>query len=209
MASPGVIVLPPAYLGSVEYYAAMAAFPQATVDWGMKFDKRMKTAHRCDVADTHGVRQLTVPIVKPLSMSGARWSDIVISPHGAWWHVHLETLKSAYGRTPFFEYYLDEFERFYTSERAGERLADYCKGLDALLRRLMGVETAVRDDAPAIADGFDCRGRIPAGLVNTIPYYQVRSLSQGFLPGLSVVDLLFNMGPESIFILESMAQKAI
>lgn len=209
MASPGVIVLPPAYLGSVEYYAAMAAFPQATVDWGMKFDKRMKTAHRCDVADTHGVRQLTVPIVKPLSMSGARWSDIVISPHGAWWHVHLETLKSAYGRTPFFEYYLDEFERFYTSERAGERLADYCKGLDALLRRLMGVETAVRDDALAIADGFDCRGGIPAGLVNTIPYYQVRSLSQGFLPGLSAVDLLFNMGPESIFILESMTQKAI
>lgn len=209
MASPGVIVLPPAYLGSVEYYAAMAAFPQATVDWGMKFDKRMKTAHRCDVADTHGVRQLTVPIVKPLSMTGARWSDIVISSHGAWWHVHLETLKSAYGRTPFFEYYLDEFERFYTSERAGERLADYCKGLDALLRRLMGVETAVRDDASAVADGFDCRGEIPAGLVNTIPYYQVRSLSQGFLPGLSVVDLLFNMGPESIFILESMTQKAI
>lgn len=209
MTGRDLILLPPAYLGSVEYYAAMAAFPEAAVDWNMKFDKRLKTAHRCDVADTHGIRRLTVSIEKPVSMTGARWSDIVVSSHGAWWHVHLETLKSAYGRTPFFEYYLDEFERFYTAERAGECLADYCMGLDALLRRLMGVETVVRDSAADVVGGLDCRRSADGVHVRSVPYYQVRALSQGFISGLSAVDLLFNMGPESIFILEEMVQKAI
>lgn len=205
MAETDLILLPPAYLGSVEYYAALAAFPKAVIDWEMKFDKRQKSAHRCDIADTHGLRQLTVPVEKPVSMTGARWNDIVISAHGAWWHVHLETLKSAYGRTPFFEYYLDDLERFYSADRAGERLCDYCKGLDALLRRLMGVETAVSYSLTPDETGLDCRRGIPEGLVKTMPYYQVRSLSQGFIPGLSAVDLLFNLGPESIFLLESMS----
>ena len=33
------------------------------------------------------------------------------------------------------------------------------------------------------------------------PYYQVYRQKHGFLPNLSILDLLMNMGPESIFYL--------
>ncbi|MCM1348878.1 MAG: WbqC family protein [Firmicutes bacterium] len=191
------LVLPSQFLGSVGYYALMHTFPRVAIDVDAPFDKRCKEVHRCTIADTHGTKQLTIPICKPVSMTAARWSDIVISDHGAWWHVHWETLKSAYGRTPFFEFYADDFAPFFSSSMAGRKLTDYNAALDRLLRRLLLIDTAV---------DFDVRhGLRIEPQVDLTPYYQVRSLTQGFIPGLSAIDLLFNLGPEAALYLDKLS----
>ena len=78
------------------------------MDWDTAFDKRDKATHRFTIADTRGRLDLTVPIAKPAS-SRCRWSEIGVSTHGAWWDVHRVALESAYGRTPYFEFYIDRF----------------------------------------------------------------------------------------------------
>lgn len=202
------IILPPRFLGSVSHYAAMTAYPMAVIDRDMPFNKREKATHRTVIADTRGLTSLTVPVEKPVSMTSARWSDIVISGHGKWWNVMYTTLQSAYGRTPYFEYYADDFRRFFTEECAGMKLTDYNRGLDALVRRLAGVTTQVYDSVSELPAGTVCddfRRRPTEDITHDVEYYQVRSLQHGFLPGLSMADMLFNMGPESILVLRSMA----
>ena len=196
------VILPTRYLACVDYYAMLAAYPSATIETGNRFDKRRKETHRTVIADANGTINLTIPIEKPVSHTQARWDDIVISSHGKWWNVHLTALKSAYGRTPFFEYYLDDFLPFYTSECAGMRLTEYNSRLDALLRRLLYIDTEMSAPGKDIATDNFSQCNLPS--LDAVEYYQVRNLRYGFIPSLSVVDLLFNMGPESQIILHEM-----
>lgn len=202
-------LFPSRYLGSIGYYAALSAFRHVAVDEAMKFDKRQKPVHRCRIADTHGEIMLTVPVEKPVSMTNARWCDILVSGHGNWQHVHWVTLQSAYGRTPFFEYYADDFAAIYNSEVLGHPIVAFNRQLDSLLRRLFSIPAEVHYDAPHLADiKADFRRHEPE-FDAQVEYYQVRGAKHGFIPSLSAVDLLFNMGPESPLVLVEMAKRLV
>ncbi len=203
---PATLLLPPHLLGSIDYYAAIEAYDSVVIDTDMRFNKRDKEAHRFTIADANGIINLTVPIEKPTSMTTARWSDIVISSHGHWWNIQLTALKSAYGRTPFFEYYIDDFIPFFNDDCPGMKLTDYIIGLDKLVRRLMGIETSVTyttDKNLAESSIIDYRNK-DIDFTTETEYYQVRALKQGFIPHLSAIDLLFNLGPESRLLLHNM-----
>lgn len=194
MESP--LLLPPRFMGSVAYYSHIMHAPSVVIDSHTRFDKRQKATHRTAIADANGVINITVPIEKNEMRGHTTWADILISGHGGWWKVALTALKSAYGRTPFFEYYLDDFEPFFTSEWVGRSVSDYDEQLDRLLRRLLQIPTPVGyarqpDEEYVRLLSPDTR---PEPFE---PYYQVRSHRQGFIPNLSVVDLLFNLGPEA------------
>lgn len=200
------IILPPAYLPPVAYYAAKAACRRAEVDYSMPFNKRAKDVHRTSIQDANGIISLTIPIEKPQSLSRALWSDIRISGHNHWWNIHLTALKSAYGRTPFFEYYLADFLPFYSPDTEGMALVDYLRRLDDMLTRLLGVDIVRRRRAEgvSVSDSLpvvDLR-RVPLVSEDPVPYYQQRNAGAAFTDGLSAVDLLFNMGPESMLVLD-------
>lgn len=198
------IILSPRYLGSVRSFAAISAHRHAVIDTTMRFDKRRKEVHRCTIADTHGPVRLTVPIEKPVSMTAARWEDIVISSHGAWWHQHWTALQSAYGRTPFFEFYADDFAPFFTSGAAGQKLTEWLEGIDRLMLGLLQIDTEVTFGEVSNGDASDYRYK-PVDFITDVAYYQVRQQKFGFLPDMSVADLLFNMGPEAPLVLDAMA----
>lgn len=186
------ITVPVRYLGSVSRFAAMASARRVWIDPDARFDKRDKATHRTVIADANGVISLTVPIVRPQSLTAARLADIRISPHDHWWNIHFTALASAYGRTPFFEFYADDFRRFYTDRWVGQTIVEYDAALDALLSRLLDIRAEIiYGPAPA---GAAALADIP---FTPRPYYQIRADRQGFIPDLSVVDLLFNLGPEA------------
>ena len=195
--SDTTLILPSRYAASVDYYALLSSHRKVVIDTSTRFNKRQKETHRCTVADTHGVRSLTVPIEKPLTMTGASWSDIRISSHGEWWHVHWETFKSAYGRTPFFEYYADDFPPLFTSATPGMSVTEFNCRIDTLLRRFMLIDSEVIYGQAPDGDCIDMRNSPLPEYSASRPYYQVRALAQGFIPGLSAMDLLFNLGPEA------------
>ena len=191
-------VFAPQYFGSVGYYATMARYRRVVVDRDLRYDKRFKSVHRCEIADTRGRLMLTVPVSKS---SPRRWADATVSDHGGWWDVHRVSLESAYGRTPFFEYYIDRFLPLVQDTSVSIVDLDCC--IDAVVRRTLGLECEVEyavGDMDAVDDYR--RGMYPS--VADVPYYQVRADRLGFLPGLSILDLIFNMGPEAPLMLERM-----
>ncbi len=218
------IILPPQLCGSIGYYALMAAHRNVIIACAMRLDKRYKSVHRMHVADTRGPLQLTVPVSRP---AGARrWCDVRISEHGHWWHVHRETLASAYGRTPFFEYYIDRLSPLLQADTPARygTITALDAAWDTQIRSLLALGTRVEYDTTGSCPEpqtrlFNLDAPIPTtehgscheprtrlfNLDAPIPYYQVRQDEFGFIPDLSILDLLFNVGPESILHLDRLA----
>lgn len=128
-----------------------------------------------------GPAHLIIPVEAASSHVPIR--DIRISEHGQWRHHHWNALRTAYGKSPFFEYYADEFAPFYVS-----RTHDYLIDFNAALHEV-------------ICNLIDIYQNVAPLQQRRHPYYQVFTQRLGFLPDLSIVDLLFNMGPEAIFYL--------
>lgn len=201
------VLLPSAYLAPIQHYAHLASRPNAMMECYDSYTKQTYR-NRCIIAGPMGPMPLTIPVVKPES-GKQLMRDIRISDHGNWRHLHWNALKSAYNRSPFFEYYADDFAPFY--ERRWDFLFDFNCDLQRLVCSLLDIETTFTpttsyDIHPACADMrplVDPRTSTPdASGVCLRPYYQVFKAQNGFLPNLSIVDLLFNMGPEGILYLK-------
>lgn len=194
MPQGSVAVLPPQLFGSVAYYSLAAKYEATFVDDDMRFDKRAKAVHRYAVADTRGRLDLTVPVSKE---SGAcPWSAVAVSSHGRWWDVHRVALESAYGRTPFFEFYIDRFLPLFEPRplEGFESVTSLCRRADALVRRILTLPDPL-DSMPEVYD--DYRRTDFASMPAPQPYRQVREQTFGFIDRLSVLDLIFSLGPEA------------
>ncbi len=195
---PGItLVLPPAYCGQVSRYAAMAMYGAVKVDTSVRFNKRDKECHRCTIEGSNGVQRLTVPLEKPQEWHSTRLADVKVSTHGKWWHVHWEAICSAYGRTPFFEYYADDLKPAFSGEIS--LLADLDDTIERFCREALGI-TATGAETTHLSAGY----REAMQQVHEVEYYQIWATRFGFTPGLSVLDLIFNMGPEAPLVLRAM-----
>lgn len=165
--------------------------------------------NRCVIDSPNGALPLTVPVEKFDSPKCAM-KDVRISDHGDWRHVHWHAIASSYYNTPYFEFYEDDFRPFY--ERKYDWLLDFNMSIMEKCCELAGLQPDIEltdEYVKEPAEGeLDCRASISPksdwGLDEAFrptPYYQVFASKHGFLPNLSIADLLFNMGPESLLVL--------
>lgn len=198
-----------AYLGPVEYYSKLLHYDHIFIE---QHDHYMKETYRnrCRICGPDGVITLTVPVVKP-DTPKCEMKDIKISDHGKWRHLHWNAIESAYNTTPYFEFYRDYFQPFYEKEYTF--LFDFNEELRALICHLIDMEPSLslteeyqKDFGPS---EYDFRDIIhPKKDYQTFDaefyphtYYQVFHEKLGFIPNLSIVDMLFNCGPESLVLL--------
>lgn len=187
------ILLPSAYFGSVGWYARL--LQGAAIEHSDSYQKQT-CRNRCRIATVAGAQRLTVPVGRDAE------GRAHISDHGSWRRVHWQALLSAYGESPFFDYYADDLRPFF--EPGWDLLYDFNLDIARAILRLMDIDMDIKTTtayAPAPAATLDLRscsdpqwGLWPAG---ARPYYQVYADRIGFLPGLSILDLLFNMGLEA------------
>lgn len=198
----GNVLLSSAYLGPVSYFRALASAEHAFVE---RFDHYHKQTYRnrCRIMTSNGVMDLSVPVLKTGDKMMVK--DLRISYVENWQQIHWRAIASAYNSSPFFEYYRDDFEPFYT--RKTEFLLDLNMELMSVLMKNLGIKTALSltdDYVVAPSDVADLRESFsPKRSVDVplSPYYQVFDQKFGFMPDMSALDLLFNMGPESILLL--------
>ncbi len=199
-------ILSSAYLAPVSYYAQMVRHGHVCIEV-MDHYQKQSYRNRCVIADANGPLPLTIPVKKPLPGHNLM-RDIRISDHGRWRHLHWNALRSAYQNSPFFEYYADDFAPFY--EQRWDFLVDFNEALQRVVCQLLDIEPVVQRTQQYIAvpaaDTDDLRELIHPRRESTLPakpYYQVFAHKRGFLGDLSIVDLLFNMGPEGQLIIDN------
>ena len=196
------ILTHPLYLAPVPLYVRLYAADAMVVDDVSPFVKQTYR-NRAVIAAEGGTLPLTIPVVHDGGRMPMR--DVRISEHGNWRHQHWNALVSAYRKSPFFEYYADDFAHFY-EERDGF-LLDFNLRLHAVVSELLGVEREVKFLSDEAAGAVDLRAIAEPKALEAIdgvalqPYYQVFAQRNGFVPSLSVVDLLFNTGPEGLLVL--------
>ena len=200
-----IVYLSTAYLGPVQYYCKLFSFDTVMMETNENYLKQTYR-NRCMIATTNGIQSLAIPVENPQT-DKILIRDIRISEHGNWRHLHWHALMSAYGMSPFFEYYSDDFAPFY--EQKFQFLFDLNEQLQMTVCQLLAIQPNINfttDYQTAISNDFRYLIRPKhAGTDNSFepqPYYQVFQTKYGFLPNLSIVDLLFNMGPESVLILQ-------
>jgi len=194
------------YFGPVQWYQKLYRYPEVLIELHDSYQKQTYR-NRCLIAAANGVQSLTVPVTVEKDGYGER---ILISDHGNWRHQHWQALQSAYGDSPFFIYYEDDLRPFFTERWT--LLYDFNEALRLKMCELLDIQPSVsftksyeKSENLDETDDFrhSIRPKHPAedpGFL-PIPYYQVYQLRHGFLPNLSILDLLMNMGPESIFYL--------
>ncbi|MDR2233820.1 MAG: WbqC family protein [Tannerella sp.] len=206
-----------AYLAPVQYYCKLIEYKRIIIDSHEHYIKQTYR-NRCQIATANGIQSLTIPIEHPssphcqLSIVNCQLKDVLISDHGHWQHVHWQALVSAYGMSPFFEYYEDDFAPFYRQKY--RFLFDFNEQLRLKICELLDIRPNISyaDDYEALVpndfrDTIRPRRPTPDPSFHPQPYYQVFREKYGFQPNLSIVDLLFNMGPESILVLQNSITK--
>jgi hypothetical protein len=205
MAESQRFLLSIAYLAPVEYYRHLYNSARTIIETQDNYVKQTYR-NRSIIASANGLQTLSIPVVKPDSPK-CLTRDIRIAEHGNWRHLHWNALVSAYNSTPFFEYYADDFRPFY--EKPQGFLFDFNEALRELICSLLDISPSVSYSNEYLlpsAEDVDLRETIhPKKEIcgrNFEPYYQVFENKYGFQANLSIVDLLFNMGAESVLYLK-------
>ena len=145
------------------------------------------------VQDASLVQKVNVPV-----------KNVLVSEHGNWRHQHWEALKSAYGMSPFFDYYQDDICPFFDEEvfkaNNWQRLFDYNLAIMRKMLDLIGVKKEIKlTSLPPTPPQGERVVHVPVNV--PVHYYQTFQKRHGFIPNLSILDLLFNEGPEAILYL--------
>lgn len=199
-------LLSTAYLPSVAYFAILARNTAVLIEQKETFQKQT-FRNRAAIVTGNGVLMLNVPVVRPYG-NHTRTEQMTISYNEPWNIRHWRAIVAAYSAAPYFLYYRDGLEKILLQHH--DRLIDLN---DALLKYLLqkfkiNCQVTYTDDFTPPTDpptANDLRTLLTNK--HTIPtsnfsfqfpsYPQVFDTRFGFIPNLSAIDLLFNLGPEA------------
>lgn len=193
------------YFGPIQWYQKLYRYDHCLIE---QYDSYQKQTYRnrCVIATANGPQALTVPVEGTNEKCLVK--DLRISDHNNWRRIHWNALLSAYSESPFFDYYADDIHPFF--EKKYDFLIDFNEAIRQKVCELMDIHPNVNytsDFRRQTSDIVDFREVInakhPLADADFQPqrYWQVFEGKHGFQANLSILDLLFNMGPESIFYL--------
>jgi hypothetical protein len=180
------------YFGPSEYYRVLAQSENPVWVAQERYTKQT-LRNRCNIYGANGKIQLSIPVVRPHGKLTSV-SESLISYAENWQQIHWRSIKSAYGRTPYFEYFEDKFEALYLEEI--EHLQDFLQKANQIVLDISKIK------APMIYNGLmdvdiqkelDAKSEIEF-YQSSAPYYQIFEDRHGFIHNLSILDWIFHCG---------------
>jgi hypothetical protein len=188
--------------GPVFYFSRIVVHEKVYLEQHEHFIKQTYR-NRYTILSANGPLDLIIPVEHGRS-PGLKIRDTRIAYHSEWQRNHWRAICSAYNNSPFFQYYQDEISSFYIKKQ--EFLFDFNLDYLQIMLSILGIRKEIVltehfEDIPGsfvnyreiISPKTECSQWL-SGYIH-IPYTQVFSGKFPFIPGLSILDLLFNEGP--------------
>lgn len=197
-------LLHPSYFPSIEQMVAVVQ--AASIVWEIEDNYQKQTyRNRTYIAHSNGLLLLNVPIQHNKDGKRQKTKEVIVENAFPWQEQHWKSLQSAYRTSPFFEFYEDDLEPLFT-EPVENLMAHNLRIYDTL-SELIGIEVETSkslayETNPEIKDLRYLINSKRKSDFQAEPYTQVFQENHGFLPNLSVLDLLFNEGPNALGYLE-------
>jgi len=194
MKKPQPLLTPTAYLPPAHWFIVA----QQAGEWQVEAHENYQKGgwrKRCRIAGPNGIQTLTVPLEKGKHQKKPI-REVRISYRDNWWREHEQSIRTAYGRSPYYEYYAEEL--FDVARARPETLWELNQGLLGKVTVLLQwpvSPTLTPDFVAPKAEGVLRLNDFPTQLA---PYQQVFTDRHGYLPGLSVLDALFCLGPQLV-----------
>ncbi len=214
------ILITSQYFGPVQSYCHILEADKVTVEQFDNYEKKTYR-NRTTILAANGPMNLTLPVVKPQMKTDGkmRTKDIRISYDTNWQKNHLRSITSAYNSSPFLEYYIDDILPLYDKRwdflldfnhaalTAALDMLDISKEISFTKEYIKNYGDDVEDLRETIHPKKDYRTYDIR--FSPVPYYQLFTEKQSFYPNLSILDLIFNMGPETCIVLENSISREI
>ncbi|MBC7745468.1 MAG: WbqC family protein [Flavobacterium sp.] len=194
-------IFPLFYLPPIEYFQYLIRYNQKVVFEKFEHFPKQTFRNRSSIHSPNGKLNLIVPVIKG-SKAHTLMKDVKISYDFKWQRQHLMSLQTSYRSSAYFEYYEDEIIPFYS--KRWEFLFDYNDAIMKFLIKALKLNLEydyTESYTEEINSSVDFRLSIHpknTAEMKLKTYFQVFEDRNGFIPNLSILDLLFNQGPQSI-----------
>lgn len=188
-----------AYFPPVAYLAALSRHDGDRLFELYETFPKQTYRNRAVIMTAGGLRNLTVPVVRT---NHSRTGEVKIDDKTPWRTIHLRTIEAAYAASPYYMFYRDEMVALLTNGY------EYLYELDREATRWVLRKLSLSDSYETTTDWIASTGgtddyrnrfspKVPYPTETMPPYYQVFSDRLPFAPNLSILDPLFNLGPEA------------
>jgi hypothetical protein len=190
----------PTYFSPISQYSVLINAEEIIFEMNDNFQKQ-SYRNRCYIFNTNGKQLLNIPIKHPISSGRKKTKDTLIENRTPWQKQHFKSLKIAYSNSPFFEFYVDDMAPLF------EKKYKYLQ--DVNIATFLFVSEALQLDANfkkttsymLTSESNDFRNLASTKVPHkkrTDTYIQMFDEQHGFIPNLSILDLLFMEGPNAI-----------
>lgn len=203
-------ILSTAYFPNIQYFSKFLLHKEIFIEIHETYAKQ-SYRNRCTILGANGPLNLVIPVIKP-NGNNTKTKDIRIQYEENWQMNHWRAIRSAYRHSPFFEIFEDELAPLFYQKI--KYLVDWNQKIINQLFTSVGYSKEIKYTIDFVKPGsvpYDFRNSInpkarlqqPDPNYKILKYFQVFGIKHGFTSGLSFIDLLFNEGPEALFICKS------
>lgn len=203
------ILIHPTYFPNIATFVAISKAKKVVIEIQDNYQKQTYR-NRCYIYGANGKLQLSIPVIYT-QKNRQKYAEVRIANEYNWQDIHWKSLESAYRTSPFFEFYADELHPLFT--KTFDKLLDFnlkcfeiicdCIQLDVNLGKTEYFEKSpenITDYRPLV----NAKKEKPQSLEN---YMQVFNNKHSYINNLSILDLLFNEGPNTLNYIESQTLK--
>jgi hypothetical protein len=195
-------LLPITYFGNIEYFSFFAKHQTVNIDIAETYQKQTYR-NRAQIYGANNILNISVPVKRPFGKL-TKVNQVEVAYLENWQKNHWKSIESAYRRTPFYEFYVDDIKAILFKQH--QFLIELNLTLTYHLIDKLGIDCNINliTNSPKF-ESNDLRLILSSKHQNNFkckPYIQTFSDRNPFINNLSILDLLFNEGPNSICIIE-------